>query len=309
MLQNLFFKNFGKIIISIVLAIMLWFIANINENIEKPLDVEVNYSDLSPELVIMGKPPETIRLKAQGPRSRILTLSPGDFVFSLDLSAVGPGVSRFEVHANQIKYPRGIQVVSITPAEIKLDVDRLVEKEVELKPLIGLPASGYEIVGDPVVKPNRVKVKGPNKILYSLKNVTTDLVSTVGAKSKFTIEVPLKSPPYVEIVDVETAHVTVDIQERISVKEFKNMDIEFINFDELEIELKTGVKSNLVFEGPYSAIKELNSDNIRVYVDGKDVVNKNKGKIHTFELIVSYPFEDSITLKKKAPANIRIRFN
>lgn len=306
-LKNLVFKNFGKKFVAFIAALLLWFATNVEQDIERNVSVEVNYVNLPSDFVIMNKPPETLNVRVRGPRNRLASLSRRDISLTLNLKKVSTGMSRFEVQTEQIKSPREVHVVGISPAEIRLDVDRLVEKKVKVKPIIGVPDTGFEIIEEPEITPSEVMITGPKRIVSTLETIPTDLVSAAAVKSKFTIEVPLKTPPRVEVIGNDTVRVMVNIKERTVVKEFKDMNIDLVNFDNLSFEPLTPLKAELEFEGPYSIIKELNSNNIKVFIDGSEIIKNNGNSIHKLEVSVDYPHHKSIMLKKKKPDEIGIK--
>jgi YbbR domain-containing protein len=307
--KNKFFKNIGKKVLALAIAIVLWLVANIEHDIEKSISINVNYQNLPPELIIVNKPPESLNIRVRGPRTQLASVSPRNIAFTVDLSNASPGVSKFEVQTDQIKTPRGVQVTGITPAEIKVDVDQIIKKEVDVKPVIRGPAdTGYELVGAPVANPSRVEIKGPRNIVSQINAIPTDSVSITGVKSKFTIQVPLKSPqPSVDIVNYETVRVTVDIREQTVEKHFDDIEIQFVNFDDRDFEAMGPLKAELEFAGPYSIIRDLNSDDIKVFVDGSNLGRSKR--LARLEVNVSYPHRESIMLKKKVPATIEVKLN
>jgi len=308
--KNIFLKNIGKKVLAVAIAIVLWLVANIEHDIEKSISINVNYVNLPSDLVIVNKPPEKLNVRVRGPRTQLTSLSPRNMVFTLDLSNASSGLSKFEIQTDQIKTPRGVQVTGITPAEIKVDIDKLMRKEVDVQPVIAGPAdTGYEVVGVPTVTPSKVEIKGPKNIASKIETIPTDLISIVGVKSKFTIQVPLKSPnPLIDIVGDEMVRVTVDIREQMVEKQFKDIDIRFVNFDNRNFEPLGPIKAELEFEGPYSVIKDLNSDDINVFVDGSNLKNSTD-KLTRLQVDVSYPHKEVIMLKKKVPMSIEIKLN
>ncbi|MGH7900207.1 MAG: CdaR family protein [Thermodesulfobacteriota bacterium] len=307
--KNTFFKNLGKKILAIVIAIAIWFLVSIESNVEKEITMIVNYVNLPKGLVITNNPPEDLNLVVRGPRSRLSTLSPQNFEFSLDLSNVTQGVSKFDIRTDQIKPPRGLQVTGISPAEIELEVDELVQKTVDVKVIFSSPETGYDLVDMPEVTPKDAIISGPKILLSKINEITTDTVSTKGVKSNFTIEVPLRTTnPLIKVVGDKTVRVTVNIRESTIEKEFKDVDIKFVNFENLNFEPIGVLKAELSFEGPYSKIKDLNSDDIKVYVDVGDL-KKSDRKLQRLKVSVSYPFNDSIKLKKQEPKTLEVRHN
>jgi YbbR domain-containing protein len=305
-LKSLFFKNLGKKILAVVFALALWFSANMEQDVEKSVSIDVEYMNLPPDLVIMNEPPQTLNLRVRGPRTQLSSLSPRNMVFTLDLTNATPGVSKFEINTDQINPPKGIQVIGVSPAEIKIDIDKVIEREVEVKTVIDLPDTGYEVVGEPKVVPSEVKIRGPKNIVSQIKSISTDLVSTTGVKSSFTIEVPLRTYPRVDILGGGFARVSVNIKERIVTKEFKGLNINIINFDGVKFKPSGELKAELVFEGPYSIIKDLNSNDIKVFVDANKLKQNSKQKIQRLKVNVDYPYKESLILTKQAPEEIEV---
>jgi hypothetical protein len=149
-----------------------------------------------------------------------------------------------------------------------------------------------------------------SRMLKRIKSVGTDPVSLEGEKSKFSIEVPLR-PPYtlVEITGSSTVKVTVDIKEKILEKEFNNLDINFVNFDNLKYEADGSVVTELTFEGPFSIINNLNSKDIELYVDGSEIKSPGNNKTHNLKVSVSYPHKDILKLTKQTPKTIAVKLN
>jgi hypothetical protein len=261
------------------------------------------------DLVITNTPPEELNLVVRGTRTQLSSLSPESIIFTIDLAHVSTGVSKFNIRTEQIRPPRGIQVMGISPAEVTVDVDELISKDIPVEAIVGPPETGYEIVGKPMVVPSMTTVSGPKSIVSDMKSVPTDTISTVRETSKFTIEVPLRSPNrLVKLVGDKTTRVTVNIEEKTLEKEFKDLDIKFVNFENLNFEPRGVLKAEVAFEGPYSLIKNLNSNDIEVYVDVGKLKETDK-KLQKLNVSVSYPFTDSIKLKKQEPKTLEIKLN
>ena len=311
-MKNLLFKNFGKKALSLIFAVALWFAANIEEDIEKGVLASINYSNLPPNLIITNNPPETLSLRVRGPRGQLATPSIETLSMSLDLSQSKPGTSTFEIHTEQINLPRAVTVVGISPSTIEVKTERALEKKVKVKPIVEEPDEGYEIL---MVKasPAEVIIRGPEGTVSNITEVPTDRINTTGVKSSFTVQVPLKpNQPKVEVLEEnKIVLVGVEIKEKILTKEFKNIGIETVNFEgfnESDFTL-TPQQVDLAFEGPYSIIKDLTGEEIRAYIDGKELKINNhsqqKLKIHvetpykSLKITKQTPKETKVTVKKK----------
>lgn len=307
--KNIFVKNIGKKIFAIAIAIFIWLVVSLESSVEKNIAIDVNYVNLPPDLVITNDPPEELNLVVRGTRSQLSSLSPKSIIFTIDLAHVSTGVSKFNIRTEQIRPPRGIQVIGISPAEVTVDVDELISRNIPVEPIIGPPETGYEIVRKPRVVPSMATISGPKSIVSDMKFISTDTISTVRETSKFTIEVPLRSPNrLVKLVGDKTTRVTINIEEKTLEKEFKDLDIKFVNFENLNFEPRGMLKAEVAFEGPYSLIKNLNSNDIEVYVDVGKLKETDK-KLQKLKVSVSYPFTNSIKLKKQEPKTLEIKLN
>jgi hypothetical protein len=92
-------------------------------------------------------------------------------------------------------------------------------------------------------------------------------------------------------------------------KEFNNLDINFVNFDDLDYETDESIVTELAFEGPFSIINNLNSKDIELYVDGSGIKTSGSGKTHKLTVSVDYPHKDVLKLTKQSPKTIAVKTN
>jgi len=306
---NPFFKNFGKKTIAVVIAILLWIVANLEFDIEKTYNIPVKYTNLRPDLIIINNPPEEISYKIKGPRTELSTLISSTSVINIDLSQFTTGVSNIKVQSDSMNLPRGVDITSVSPAEITIDLDKLVSKKVDVEPVFEKLEKGYEIIGDLEYSPKTIEINGPKQMLSNINTIETKPISLEGEKSNFSIEVPLQQPnKLVSIADNKQVKVSFDIQEENLAKEFNNIDIIFKNFNGMDFIAVDKAKAMIIFDGPYSIINNLSSNDIEVYVDAKDLGNDGSGN-HKLRVKVDYPNPDNLNLNKLSPETIEIKLN
>lgn len=307
--NNPFFVNMGKKTLAIVIAIALWIVANLEFDIERNVEVPINFSNLDESLVIVNDVPEKVSLRARGPRSELSNFADSNLNINFDLATVQKGSSKIDVQTEQLSVPEEVQIVTISPGEFVLDVDSIVSKSVEIKPRIGNPDQGVEISGSPLIIPSEVVISGPERILSTIDSVYTSRISLNGESSKFTIQVPLQMPsPLVKTEKEELARVTVDLNTVILEKEFKNIEINLKNFNEIKYEIDSNLRADIIFNGPYNIINSLKSDDIDVFLDGS-TINKDKKEAETLKVNVNYPYPDSLKLTKISPKTVKIKVN
>ncbi len=111
------------------------------------------------------------------------------------------------------------------------------------------------------------------------------------------------------ILGRNTARVTVNLKETILEKEFNNLDINFINFGNLDYETEGNVETEIAFEGPYSIINKLNSKDIELYVDGSGIMEGGDKKTYKLDVNVEYPHQGVLKMTKQSPKTINVRLN
>jgi len=304
------YRDLGKKVLALLIAISLWLVANLQHDVEKNVAIDINYTNLPPGLIVLNNPPEKLNIRARGPRSQLSSVSPQDMVFTIDLANVSDGASVFEIRTDMIIPPRDVQVTGVSPSEIRIELDKLAQKEVLVVPKIGPPDPGYEIVGQPQVSPGMVRINGPASLLDRINEMGGDQISLEGEKSSFSVEIPLRTPyALVNILGRNTARVTIDLKETILEKEFNNLDINFVNFGSIDFETVGNIETEVAFEGPYSVINKLNSKDIELYVDGSGLAEAGDKKTHKLEVNVEYPHKGVLKMTKQSPRTINIRLN
>ncbi len=170
-MKNLLLKNINIKIISLFLAIILWFYVIGGENpiIERFIDIPLNISNLSAGLSLR-EIPTNISIGIKGPKNLVNNLSSGEIVGIIDFSEIKePGIYKLKI---EVKPPNRIEIIRVIPAEISVMVEQILTKTVEVEyDLIGIPEKGYSLADEPKITPERVNITGPSSILEKVKQV------------------------------------------------------------------------------------------------------------------------------------------
>jgi len=169
--------------VALVAAILLWYglAGQKSENISvRGVKPSLTLVNMPRNIVLMSSVPDTISLQLRGPLSKSLDAAAGLEVY-LDLADARPGTSVFAIDVAGIQLPDDVEVVSIEPAAITLELERLISGNIALLPLVeGVPAPGF-IIGETRVSPTQVTIQGPESRVLELKSVTTTPISVEGA--------------------------------------------------------------------------------------------------------------------------------
>lgn len=203
-----------QFLLALVAASVLWYVLSgqRSENTSvRGVRASLTLVNLPRDLVLTSTVPDTVALQLRGPLSRALDSSSMIEVL-LDLSDARPGTSTWTIDENAIRLPPQVEVVSVEPATITVDLERLQTRYVPVRPLLeGVPAPGFEIQSV-TSNPQQLMVQGPASRLDPLESVETTPVSVEGATGPIETTVQPRLPdPLLRSMTVTPIVVTVDV--------------------------------------------------------------------------------------------------
>jgi YbbR domain-containing protein len=190
----------GRILLSIVLAVILWFYVTGLENPSqttsfRSLPLQVRGIETNLKLVSTTSLP-TVDVSLQAPQNVLSTLQAGDIHPFINLSGLGPGVHRVSV---QVESDGGIgkslSNLSVSPSDVQIQLEvqatRTFPVEVEV---IGSPALGY-LPELPQVEPSQVSITGSESAISRIASVvvTVDVDEKASTQRGFRTPVALDS--------------------------------------------------------------------------------------------------------------------
>jgi YbbR domain-containing protein len=198
--------------LALALALLAWTFVSLEreQQGERVIPVTVQYNNPRPEDIIVLEPTETVNVRLRGAVSRISRLNPLQLSVVVDLPAEARGLLEYPLTAGDVARPTDLEVLSIEPNVLFLELDRMVN---EMKPIVprleGEPAAGA-VAGTPTVLPPNALVRGPASRMRQIESLSTRPVDLRGHAIEFEERVVVVSPdPLVKVV--ESAVVTVRI--------------------------------------------------------------------------------------------------
>ncbi|HHV65482.1 MAG TPA: hypothetical protein GXX46_10485 [Peptococcaceae bacterium] len=175
-MRDIFRRNLGYKVISLVFAIGFWFwLTSTSEPTglfgERTLNVPLMTYNLPPNLVIISDLPTiAVRLDNENQGVNVQEL----FAY-VDLQDAVAGEHSYPV---KMDVPEGVTIKDISPKNIVLRMDTVKDKIVPVDVKVaGAPATGY-IAGQPLITPPVVNVRGPMSILEKLEKVVVEATLT-----------------------------------------------------------------------------------------------------------------------------------
>lgn len=177
-------NNLSAIILALLLAVAVWISATLQAD---PFDVrEFRGVPVTPvnqpeNTVLFEGNAARVKVDARAPQSELEKLTISDFVATMDLSAVEPGV-RTSVLVSVASSSEAVRIQSVEPEQqpVHLEEVGVITMSVEIE-VMGEVATGYYRSTLPDVNPGEVVVDGPVPDLADVASVTGS-VNVDGAK-------------------------------------------------------------------------------------------------------------------------------
>ena len=170
-LKNWFLKNIDIKLLSIFLAIILWLYIAGGENpmVENFIDISLTQTNLGEDLVIKEFP-ANVSVGIKGPKNIINNISSHQINGIVNFSEISKeGLYKLKV---EVAPPKKTQITRIIPSEIKVEVEKVLTKEVEVEySLIGVPEKGYSLTDEPQLNPSKVKIISAQSVLENIKQI------------------------------------------------------------------------------------------------------------------------------------------
>lgn len=168
-MHRFFKQNLSYRIISLLIAVSLWMWVTTERNPtqEKVLQVPLETKNLAEEFMIAEKP-DSIKIRIEGRTNIIEDITTRDLSATVNLAGATVGTNTSMV---EVTLPNGVQLVSTVPAQVKIEIDEVVEVQTSVAVEIeGEVQEGYSSLA-PLATPSEVIIKGPKRLLDTIDKV------------------------------------------------------------------------------------------------------------------------------------------
>ncbi len=214
-------ERFGRLLLSVLLAILLWFYVTSLENPERQTifrNLPVAVRGLSSDLrIINADQLPTVDAIVQAPENLMGNIRQSDIHPYIDLSGLDAGVRIVPVQVDRAGLPDGVSI-TLRPDKVQVQLEVQVSREFPVTVKItGTPAFGYGL--EPAqVDPDRVRVTGSRDAVASISEVVVpvDVDQKAGTQQGLVEPVALDaSGKKVEGVSFSPDHVQVVVPVRL----------------------------------------------------------------------------------------------
>jgi YbbR domain-containing protein len=263
--------------LALVFALLIWAFVRVqirDVEIFRNVPVKIEHSG---DIALLDQTLPKIAVAVRGSKRRV------NVITNLDIEVIGqipeaaqPGSVMIRLSKKNVRTPKGVEVIEVTPDRVQVNVDQLktVEKPVRHRFNGNLPNEyAFKSV---VVVPKRVQVTGPARLVDDLAEVITGPIE-LGEQTpeKFEMSVGLMKVPQVN-VSPEEVSVQVELYRQKGDKFFPKLDVGVLTPKSGDFYVEGFVEPSqpvveAVIQGPTSIIDILTESSLRPFIDLSDI--------------------------------------
>lgn len=308
-LRQWLLNNLGLKLISLSLSFLLWNLLGVKEEVIRVVTVPVQFVHLAPDLEISTDYEREVEVTIRSGR-RIAVEEVAGMSAEIDLQSMVAGKVQISLNERNISNrPLGVEVSSIAPNPLQLELEQIHHKLVEVQPqLEGEPEEGYELF-EVRSSPPQVEVSGLEAVLAAVSAVPTETVDISGRSSGFDAEVD---------VDPQNPRVTIDGSSTVVLQILIEEERRELTLARVQVELEsprdgTSLMTrslNLVVSVPVSFEGEVSSEDFRARVAVDDLEPDRQAQEVPPEIVAvseREDLEDVYRVESTQPEQVRVR--
>jgi YbbR domain-containing protein len=291
-------RNKGLKLLSLLLALALWFAVGVEEPTETTLSVALELANPPHGMMITSEIPSALQVRVAGPGSVIRKLTQARLVQTIDLSGFKRGRHTIPLSSKAFNFPRGVMVTRVQPNPLTLTLAPSMIRTLHIHPVLdGKPPEGYEIVGVKA-RPSQIHVKGPTAEIADLKFLPTIPldVSSLTVPATLAGDLDLKNL-HLALQDQSPILVDVNVAPKIITRNISGVPLEAAP----QKARLSPSKVTLSLKGPMLELRNLKPGDLKARVDTN---NLSPGR-HRLNVSISLP--PSLTLERINPATVTAR--
>ncbi len=220
-------KNWVLKLVSLLFALFLWYFVVGEDKVDMNVTIPVEIVNLPRDLVISNQFKKQLEVTISGQRSLIRGMTSQHISRTIDLSKASPGTVVIQNHLDSIKLPRGLSILRVQPPTITLLLDRLIQKELPIKPiLVGKVHNSYKLQ-TVTADPPTLEISGPQSILGAEQDLRTSPIDINGLNGSAVKQVPLAlKPALADLIGEPVVAVRLNIVELNQEMEFADIQVE-----------------------------------------------------------------------------------
>lgn len=298
-------KNWILKLISLSLAIMLWYFVVGEDQVDINITVPIEIINLPAALTISSQFKKDIEVAVRGPRSLILELRNRTITRPVDLSSARPGTIVIKNDEESIPLPMGITVQRLQPTNITLQLDELLQKKFPVTPTTeGELAPGY-VLQKIYIDPDNLMISGPKSVLEKSNELKTYVIDLDNLDHSTTLQVHLNlEEDFFDLIGETVVTVKIEVHEKMIELDVKNIPVNVrdsnkaVTVEPNSISVKARIPENLIKDTPELAML------FRASISSIDVTATKQMTVNVNG--VNVPGHEPITILSVTPNTITV---
>ena len=200
---------------SFLVAVLFWLSITVSQGevLERSFTVPIEYTLTSTDLVLAGERPNEVRLHLSGPRTTLDALIPSHFSVKIDLSNALPGNQSFLITDANLRLPKTIRLLDVTPPSVNVTLAEIVKRDVTITPQLVGRLPNHLVMTSLSVNPEKLIA-----LLPSTRNnaqgpsLTTTPIYLETIRETTTLYCKIVAPPAIQPFDKRWPDVEVTIE-------------------------------------------------------------------------------------------------
>jgi len=294
---EMFSSNLGTKLISIIIAVVLWFIVLESRNVEATKELSLDVVTAA-DVMASNEVPEKVAFRLSGPKAFLRTvLDRHDEPIRINLATNKPGLVSYRIFSDNIRVPIGVKILSITPTVIPIKLEYVKHRDIPIKvELRGTPPDGIKILRV-TVSPEVVRIKGAESRVDSLGELPTVPIDVSDLKQNLQREVALELSKYNVQLEGPLPKVKIEVEAGQANYRIKNVDVRVQSSHKAKLDEKS---VTVLVKAASKDLKSLDRSHVFAVID---LSGKPKGE-YLEQVKVTLP--DQVSLVKVIPDKIKI---
>lgn len=298
-------KNWLLKVISLCLAIMLWYFVVGEDQVDVTIQVPIEVINLPSSLTISNQYKKNIEVSVRGPRSMVQDLKNRNIFRPVDLTDAKSGTIVIKNDQESIPFPKGIMVLRLQPANITLLLDELVQKTFTIDPVTeGELAPGYELKRI-YLDPDQLVISGPKSVIDKDLALKTYVINLDGLDRSTTLQIHLNLDQDLQDLIGETVVTAVlEVREKLAERTVKTIPVNVresdvpVTVQPHSITVQARIPENLIKDTPELAML------FRASVSAKGMKKPQTVKVNVSG--VSVPGHDAVQVLSMDPEEVLV---
>lgn len=290
--------NLSLKLVSLVIAVVLWFVVLGSRNVEVTKEVPVEI--ITPaDLVVANEVPDKVAFRLSGPKAFLRNIvNRKEDPIRVNLSTAKAGLVTYRFFSDNIQIPIGVKVLSINPTAIIVKLEYVKRKEVPVRLITrGEVPEGYRLSRLELAR-NTIKLRGAESRIDQVVEAPTVPIDLTQFKEsgERDVAIDLSKLPGI-LLDGDLPKIQFDVVQSTANFKIRNADVKILSNRRFNVEPK---QVTIFVRCSPEELKTL--DRSKVYAVA-DLRNKGPG---TYEPALTAKLPSNIKLINVLPSKVKV---